>query len=237
MKINDSVVLVTGANRGIGARLVDELLRRGAAKVYAAARRPESLGVHDDRVVPVELDITDDVQIAAAAKLAGDVDLLVNNAGVLGFGGILDIGLDVLERDLAVNYLGTLKTTRAFVPVIEGNGGGAIVNVLTIIALAPMRAMAGYCASKAAADSMTRALRAEVTGRGIAVHGVYPAGVDTEMLAGVVGPKADPAEVARLILDGVEAGAEDITPDPVSQAAWATWAAEPKALERQLAEV
>lgn len=235
MKIENCVALVTGANRGIGARLVEELLRRGARRVYACARNPETLPDLGGSVVPVTLDITDSAQVQAAAALAGDVELLINNAGVLAFGNVLDTDLELVERDLAVNYVGTLKAVRGFVPVIEGNGGGAIANVLTVVALAPIPGMAAYCASKAAADLMTRALRREVAGRGIDVHGIYPAGVDTDMLAGVEGPKADPAEVAQLIIDGIEAGVRNITPDQVSQQAWRTWAADPKGFERWLA--
>lgn len=239
MQVRDSVALVTGANRGIGAAFVAELVRRGAQRVYATARRPKTLdpvvAQARERVVPLPLDITDADQIAAAVSAAADVDLLINNAGVLAFGGPLDGDLQMVERDWAVNYYGTLKVTRGFVPVIEANGGGAIVNVLTIVGLVPQVGVANYSASKSAAHSMTQALRAQVADRGITVHGAYPAGVDTDMLAGVDVPKADPADVVRAVLDGLEAGEEDILPDPISSRAYQTWLSNPKALQRQFA--
>jgi NAD(P)-dependent dehydrogenase (short-subunit alcohol dehydrogenase family) len=237
MQIRDSVALVTGANRGIGARFVAQLVDRGAARVYAAARRLETLeplvATAPDRILPLRLDITDADQVAAAARAAADVTLLVNNAGVLAFGGPLDGDLEMADRDMAVNYLGTLKAIRGFVPVIEANGGGAVANVLTIVGFAPMPALGGYCASKAAAHCLTQALRGQVADKGITVHGVYPAGVDTDMLAGVEFPKADPADVVRLALDGLEAGDEEILPDPISAEAYKIFMADPKALERQ----
>src|SRR4051794_7089237 len=199
MQVKNSVALVTGANRGIGARFVTQLLERGASRVYATARRPETLeslvAAAPDRVVPLPPDITDVDQVAAAARAATDVTLLVNNAGVLAFGAPLDGDLELVERDMAVNYLGTLKATRGFAPVLQANGGGAVLNMLTIVGFAPMAPLAGYCASKAAAHCLTQALRGQLAPHGITVHGVYPAGVDTDMLAGVDFPKADPADV------------------------------------------
>lgn len=237
MQIRESVALVTGANRGIGARFVAQLVDRGARRVYAAARRPETLEAlvasAPDRIVPLRLDITNVDEVAAAARTAADVTLLVNNAGVLAFGGPLDGDLEMAERDMAVNYLGTLKVTRGFVPVIEANGGGAVANVLTIVGFAPMPALGGYCASKAAAHCLTQALRGQVAGKRITVHGVYPAGVDTDMLAGVEVTKADPADVVRAALDGLEAGDEEVLPDPISAEAYKMFLADPKALERQ----
>lgn len=237
MQIKDSVALVTGANRGLGARFVTQLVARGAGRVYATTRRVETLdalvATAPDRIVPLALDITDAAEVTAAARAAADVTLLVNNAGVLAFGGPLDGDLEMAERDMTVNYFGTLKTTRGFVPVIAANGGGAIVNVLTIVGFAPMTALGGYCASKAAAHCMTQALRGQVAGNGITVHGVYPAGVDTDMLAGVDVPKADPGDVVRAALDGLEAGDEEILPDPISAEAYKLFLSDPKALERQ----
>ena len=210
MKITNSVAIVTGANRGIGASLVRALAARGARRVYAAARRPESLpmtaGPHHNVIVPLALDVTSTTQIATAAATAPDVTLLVNNAGILTRGGILDADPDDIERELAVNFLGLLRTTRAFVSLIEANGGGAVVNLLSVLALAPMPSTAMYCAAKAAADSATRSLRAEAAARNITVHGVYPAFVDTDMAAGINADKADPAQVAEAIVDGIETG-------------------------------
>ena len=152
MEINGSVALVTGANRGLGARLVQALLDAGAAKVYAAARVPGTVAAHvtaDPRVAVLTLDITAPASVRAAAEVAGDVTIVVNNAGVLGFGSALDGSLEVFERDLSTNYLGTLRVTRAFVPVLERHAPAAVVNVLTLIALAPVTPMrfASTCAS------------------------------------------------------------------------------------------
>jgi NAD(P)-dependent dehydrogenase (short-subunit alcohol dehydrogenase family) len=238
VNITGSVALVTGANRGLGARLVAELLRRGVAKVYAAARTPGTIdagALADPRVHPLTLDVTDQSSLDAAAKAAPDVSLLVNNAGVLGFGGVLDGDLDLFDRDLRTNYLGTLRATRTFVPVLQANCGGAIANVLTLIALAPVPAMAGYSASKAAAHSMTQALRAELRGTGIEVIGAYPGGIDTDMLAGVEADKAAPELVAARIVDGIANGDAVVWPDDASAGAGAVYLSDPVRLEQLLA--
>ena len=235
MDITGSVALVTGANRGLGARIVAGLLERGAARVYAAARTLTSLDdIVGERVVPLALDIDDDASVAAAARAASDVTLLINNAGVLSLGGVLDLDPAEAERDLRTNYFGTLRATRAFVPVIEGNGGGAIANVITIVALAPMGVMAGYSASKAAQHSMTQALRVELRPRGIDVYGAYPAGIDTDMLAGLDVAKAKPEVVAGRILDGIAKREAMIFPDDVSAGAGDVYLRDPRELESML---
>ncbi|GAA2207620.1 SDR family oxidoreductase [Nonomuraea monospora] len=221
MNVSGSTALVTGANRGLGRRLVAELLRRGVAKVYAGARDPATVSPdRDPRVRVLRLDVTDQAQIDAAAEAAPDVTLLVNNAGVLGFGDVLGGDLALAERDLLTNYLGPLRMARAFLPALKAAGeNAAVVNVLTVIALAPVRPMAGYCASKAAAHSMTQALRAELRGHGVAVIGAYPGGIDTAMLAGVEAVKADPEEVAARIVAGIASGEPYVFPDDASAAA------------------
>jgi NAD(P)-dependent dehydrogenase (short-subunit alcohol dehydrogenase family) len=239
MKIANAVVVVTGANRGIGASLVRELAARGARRVYAAARRPDSLpsveAAYHGVIVPLILDVTDPAEIAAAAEAAPDVTLLINNAGIMTRGSVLDADLDDVERELAVNFLGPLRTARAFVPLIEANGGGAVVNLLSVLALAPAPSTAAYCAAKAAADSATRSLRAQVAARNITVHGVYPAFVDTDMAAGIDTAKADPADVARATLDAVEQGVSDVTPDPVAADLWRAWTVGPRSLDQLFA--
>jgi len=237
MNLNESVALVTGANRGLGARLVQELLRAGAAKVYATSRTPGEVAADvtaDPRVVTLTLDITDPDSAQQAARAAQDVTVLVNNAGVLAFGSALDGDLDAFERDLRTNYLGTLRVTRAFVPVLERNAPAAVVNVLTLIALAPVAPMAGYSASKAAAHSATQALRAELRGRGIAVLGAYPGGIDTDMLAGIDAEKAPPQVVARRIIAALAAGETVVFPDDASAAAGAVYRQDPLKLEQLL---
>src|SRR5215472_13077774 len=237
MNLTESVALVTGANRGLGAWLVQELLRAGAAKVYATARTPGAVAADvaaDSRVVTLTLDITDPHSVQQAAKAAQDVTVLVNNAGVLAFGSALDGDLDAFERDLRTNYLGLLRVTRGFVPALERNAPAAVVNVLTLIALAPMTPMAGYSASKAAAHSATQALRAELRGRGITVLGAYPGGIDTDMLAGVDAEKAPPEVVAQRIIAALAAGETVVFPDDASAGAGAVYRQDPLKLEQLL---
>lgn len=238
MKITGSTALITGANRGLGARLVQHLLTAGAAKVYATARDARAIDPRvaaDPRVHVLPLDVTVQASVDAAAARATDVSLLINNAGVLGFGGVLDGDLALFERDLSTNYLGTLRVTRAFAPVLEGNAPSAVTNVLTLIALAPVGPMAGYSASKAAAHSITQALRAELRTRGVEVIGAYPGGIDTDMLAGVEAEKADPDVVAARIVKGIDAGNAVVWPDDASAGAGSVYLSDPLRLEQLLA--
>lgn len=238
MNLSDTVALVTGANRGLGAHLVHELLSGGARHVYVTARDTGAVSADlrdDARVTVLALDVTDDDSVAAAAQAAADVNVLVNNAGVLSFGGVLDGDVSGFERDLATNYFGALRVTRAFVPALERNAPATIVNVLTLIALAPVTPMAGYSASKAAAHSMTQALRAELRPRGITVLGAYPGGIDTDMLKGVDADKAAPAEVARRIVAALAAGDTVVFPDDASAGAGAVYRTDPLRLEEMLA--
>ena len=203
-----------------------------------AARRTDSLEelVRDSqgRVVPIALDVTNPEQAARAAAQASDVTLLVNNAGSLASFSVLEASRDQLQADLDVNFFGALETTKAFVPVLEKNRG-SVANVLTVLSYAPMPAIGGYSASKAAAWSMTQALRAELASRNVTVHGVYPGAVDTDMIRDFDMTKASPVDVANAVLDGVEAGREDIYPDAMSQGLADVWRKDPKALERQFA--
>ncbi|WP_165986410.1 SDR family oxidoreductase [Streptomyces sp. YIM 98790] len=233
MDINNSVALVTGANRGLGRALAGTLLARGARRVYAAARDTASLtGLHE-RVVPVRLDLTSPEDITAAVAQAPDVTLLVNNAGTARFADPFTAGRDELAGEMATNYTGTVDLIRAFAPVIEGAGGGAVVNVLSLLALAGTPPMAGYAASKAALHSFTQSIRPGLGARGIAVHGVYPGGMDTDMLAGFDDvPKTAPRLVAEAIAEGVAAGRTDIFPDPTSEKMSALWWTDPKGFER-----
>jgi NAD(P)-dependent dehydrogenase (short-subunit alcohol dehydrogenase family) len=237
MNIKGSIALVTGANRGIGRALVGALLEAGATKVYAAARKVETLdrSLDNKRVLPVSLDVTDEKAIAAVAAAAGDVTLLINNAGVLDFGAVLEAPLTAFERNFATNFYGVLATSRAFAPVIGRNGGGAIVNILTLVALASQPGLGVYNASKAAAWSLTQSLRASLTGRNISVHGVFPGAVDTDMLAGVEMPKARPEDVAAAIIAGVSQSREDIFPDAMSSSLYDAWRKDHKAVEKQFA--
>jgi NAD(P)-dependent dehydrogenase (short-subunit alcohol dehydrogenase family) len=236
MHIAEQVVVVTGAARGLGRELVDAVLARGATKVYAAARNPNAVRA-DARVTPVHFDLLDPKSIASASRRASDATILINNASTAAFAGPLDAAPDAVRGEMAVNYDGTLDAIRAFVPVIEANGGGAIVNVLSLLSLASTPPMAGYSASKAAAHSLTQALRPVLAARHITVHGVYPSGIDTDMLRGIDVPKTPPADVAAGLLEGLEAGDEDIFPDPNARAMSQTWWTDPKAFERAFARV
>jgi short-subunit dehydrogenase len=187
--------------------------------------------------VPVTVDITDRTAIVALAAQASDVNLLINNAGVVTFGGILDVPDDTLEATFRTNFYGSLAMARAFVPVIERRGGGAIVNVLTMLALASMPSMSAYNASKAAAWSATQSLRAALRDRGIAVHAVFPSAVDTEMLASVDTIKVSPQEVATGIVAGIADGREDIFPDAMSVKSYAAWLKDHKQMERRFARL
>jgi NAD(P)-dependent dehydrogenase (short-subunit alcohol dehydrogenase family) len=232
MTITNSIALVTGGNRGIGAALVDALLAAGAARVYAAARTPVTHS--DPRVIPIVLDVTDPAAITAAAERAGDVTLLINNAGALEGGDVFAAGADALERQLAVNAVAPLRLAAAFAPALRLSRG-AIVNILSVVALAPMPGLASYSASKAAAASLTGALRATLAVDGVAVHGVYPGPVDTDMAAGIDLPKTSPAEVARAILSGIEAGTAEIFPDDFAHQIETGWFADPRAVAAQFA--
>ena len=235
MEIKGKVVFVSGANRGLGRELVPAFLDRGAAKIYAAARRIETLQFADgSRVVATPLDLTSEESIAAAAAAAPDVEILVNNASTASFAAPLDADRSAVEREMAVNYLGSYDLIRAFVPVLRRNGG-AVINVLSLLSLSSTPTMAGYSASKAALHSMTQALRPVLAAQGVAVHGVYPGGIDTDMLAGIEAPKTAPGEVAAGLLDGLEASEEDIFPDRNARAMSELWRSDPKAFERAFA--
>jgi NAD(P)-dependent dehydrogenase (short-subunit alcohol dehydrogenase family) len=237
MQIANTTVLITGASRGIGRAFVDALLERGAARVYATARDTRGLrGLADDRVTPLTLDITSDRQIRAAVEHVESLDLLINNAGVLLSDSLLSSDLGTINHQLDVNLFGTLAVTRAFLPLLEGSAG-AVVNVLSLNALASMPLTPGYSISKAAALSMTQSLRGQLRSRGVAVHAVVPGPVDTDMTRGLEGvPKASAAEAVRAILDAVEAGEEEIFPDPMSREVSDAWRAGPvKTLERRFA--
>jgi NAD(P)-dependent dehydrogenase (short-subunit alcohol dehydrogenase family) len=230
MTIADKTVLVTGANRGIGQALVEEALRRGAKRVYAGTRQP--LTHPDRRVTPLTLDVTSAAQIQAAAARVESLDVLVNNVGVALYDDLSDRA--VLEQHLAVNLFGSYDVTQAFLPLLTGSRG-AIVNNLSLNAVAPLPLIPSYSISKAAAFSLTQSLRALLAGRGVRVHAVLTGPTDTDMNRGLDIPKASPESVARAIFDGVENGEEDIFPDPMSQSMAESWrSGVTKALERQL---
>jgi NAD(P)-dependent dehydrogenase (short-subunit alcohol dehydrogenase family) len=233
MDLAQKTVLITGANRGIGQALVNEALRRGAKRVYAGTRGP--LPNVDKRVTPLTLDVTNAAQIQAAVERVDALDILINNAGVALYDDLTDRA--ALEQQLAVNLFGPYGVIQAFLPLLA-RSRGAIVNNLSLLALAPLPITPAYSISKAAAFSMTQSLRLLLAGRGVSVHAVLTGPVDTDMTRGFDIPKSSPESVARAILDGVERGEEDIFPDPASGAMAQSWRSGPaKALERQMAAV
>ena len=216
MNIQDSTVLVTGANRGIGKAFADALLDRSATKVYAAVR--DVATIIDPRLVPIQLDVTDPDRIAAVARELDDVQVVVNNAGVLNVGFPLNASLDVARLELETNYLSLVSMTQAFAPVLERNGGGAFVNVLSVFSWVATPLITTYCASKAAAWSYTNAARIELRRQGTHVVGVYVGGVDTDMTAAIDVDKVPPAIVAASALDALEAGEPEAVVDDYSRA-------------------
>jgi NAD(P)-dependent dehydrogenase (short-subunit alcohol dehydrogenase family) len=231
MNIEKKTVLITGGNRGIGRALVDEALRRGAKRVYAGTRG--ALHNIDERVTAVTLDVTNAAQIQAAVERVDELDVLINNAGVAIYDDLSK--LDVIEQHLAVNFLGALKVTHAFLPLLK-RSRGAIVNNLSLAALAAVPIIPAYSISKAAAFNMTQSLRAFLAREGVTVHAVILGPIDTDMNRGFEIPKASAETAAQGIFDGLEKNEQDIFPDPVSQSlaeGWRTGAL--KELERQFA--
>lgn len=214
MKIAGRTALVTGANRGFGRHLAAELVARGAT-VYAGARNPDSVDLPG--VTPVRLDITDPASVAAAAELASEVTLLVNNAGVSTGADLLDGDLAKIRLELETHYFGTLSVVRAFAPGIAANGGGTILNILSALSWISFPQVGAYSAAKAAEWSMTNALRTQLADRGVRVAGLHVGYMDTDMAAGVSGPKSDPAEIARTAVDGIEADRYEIVADDTSR--------------------
>src|SRR5689334_10351385 len=227
--IVDKTVLITGGNRGIGRALVEDALRRGARKVYVGTRKP----VPNSNAVPVQLDVTDEEQIQRAVAQIGSLDVLVNNAGIAAYDDLSDQA--ALQHHLDVNLFGTDRVTQAFLPLLS-NSRGAVVNNLSVNALAPLPLIPAYSVSKAAAFSLTQSQRTLLADKGITVHAVLTGIVDTDMTRGLEAPKASPESVARAIFDGVENGEEDIFPDAMSASMAQAWRSGPaKALERQYA--
>jgi len=231
VKIADKAVLITGGNRGIGRALVEEALNRGASRVYVGTRA--GLTHPDDRVTSLSLDVTDAAQIQAAVDEVESLDVLINNAGLALYDDLSDRG--ALERHLAVNLFGTYAMIQAFLPLLT-RSGGAIVNNLSVNALAPLPLIPAYSISKAAAFNLTQSLRALLMHRGVSVHAILTGPVDTDMTRGLDIPKSSPESVARAIFEGVGKGEEDIFPDPMSKSVADSWRdGAAKALERQYA--
>ncbi|MEY9935205.1 NAD(P)-dependent dehydrogenase (short-subunit alcohol dehydrogenase family) [Catenulispora sp. GP43] len=238
MEINGSIALVTGANRGLGRAFTAHLLDRGAAKVYAAARRPADMsldGLDADRVVRLALDVTDPDAVRRAAEQAPDVTLLVNNAGSNTWQDLVAGDLDRIRLELETHLFGSLHMVRAFAPALGGNGGGAVVNVLSAMSWFAHPGANAYHVAKAAAWAMANGVRLELAGQGTLVTAVHLGLADTDMSAGFDSEKLPPLEVARAALDGVEAGAWEVLVDEWSRSVKASLAADPHPFYEALA--
>ncbi|WP_436535894.1 SDR family oxidoreductase [Actinoplanes sp. HUAS TT8] len=216
MRISDSTVLVTGANRGIGAEFVRRLRERGAAKIYAAARDPRSIPAADG-VEPIALDVTDRDQVAAVAERAGDVQIVINNAGIVVPQQLLGADLEAVHREFETNVFGPVYVATAFAPVLAANGGGVLLNALSAVSWFSFPGMAGYSATKAAAWNLTDALRLELAAQGTQVIGLHMGPVDTEMGRNFPLDKVTPARVVDAALDGIEAGDSEVVVDDISR--------------------
>jgi len=239
VKIEGSIALVTGANRGIGKAIVEALRDNGAARIYATARNVDGLAAlvatDPERIVPLALDVTDQEAVRSAAKKTTDVTLLVNNAGTAHFTGFLSTDDPATaQADMDVNYFGTLSMIRTFAPALKASGGGAIVNIASIASLVNFPVLGSYSASKAANHSLTQGVRAELKAQGTLVVGVYPGPVDTDMAKDFDAPKVPASQVATAILDAVTNGTEDVFPDEMATNLHAGLLSDPKATEQQV---
>ncbi|WP_394616873.1 SDR family oxidoreductase [Lentzea sp. JNUCC 0626] len=217
MDFDGAVVLVTGANRGLGKAFAQEFAKRGA-KVYGGARNPAT--VVDEGVIPIQLDVSDAASVEAAAKELGDVTIVVNNAGTTGPGD----EVDSIKAEFEVNFYGIVRTTDAFAPVLKANGGGTLVNVLSVLSWAGYPAARGYAASKAAAWSFTRSTRESLREQGTRVVGVHVGYIDTDMAAHIDAPKIAPADVVSQVLQGIQNGDEEVLADDFTRAVKASLA-------------
>jgi NAD(P)-dependent dehydrogenase (short-subunit alcohol dehydrogenase family) len=225
MNLDGSTALVTGANRGLGRHFAQQLLDRGATKVYATARDPRRVDLAGVEVL--RLDITDPDSVVAAARVAADVDVVVNNAGVSTYQDLVAGDLDAIRLEMDTHFFGTLAVVRAFAPVLAANGGGAILNVLSRMSWLSYPGANAYAAAKAAQWSLTNGIRLELAGQGTLVTGVHLSATDTDMMAGWDIPKNDPADVVRAALDGLESGALEVIADADTAASKAALATDP----------
>lgn len=226
MQLHNATVLISGANRGIGLAFAREALARGARKVYAGARNPASVSLPG--VEPVALDVNNAEQVAAAAQRAGDVTLVINNAGIASLGGFLAAdSLEAARSQMETNFFGPLRVSQAFAPVLASHGGGAILNVLSIASWINSPMLAAYGASKSAAWALTNGLRNELRAQGTQVLGLHMGFVDTDLTQGLEMPKSTPEDIVRRAFDALEAGAEEVLGDEITQQVKRGLSAEP----------
>jgi short-subunit dehydrogenase len=240
MKVAGAIALVTGANGGIGKHYIEALQAAGVARIYAGARNPDSLAeiaaTDPERIIPIQLDIVDSESVLAAAARCQDVTLLINNAGIAKYQGLIAAtDLSSARAEMEVNYFGTLEMCRAFAPILKANGGGTIVNMQSIIALVNFPKNGGYSASRAASLSMTQGIRAELAAQGTLVVAVLPGTVDTSMSKNDPPPKVAPAEVAKVALQAVVDGTEEVYPGEQATGMAAQMLKDPKSIEKWMA--
>ncbi len=233
MNIEGSVALVTGANRGLGRHFTEQLLERGAAKVYATARDPKSISTAGVEVLA--LDLLDPNSIDTVAAAASDVTLLVNNAGVSTYQNLIRGDLSAIRREMDTHFFGTLAVTRAFADILAANGGGAVVNVLSALSWFSWDGATSYAAAKAAEWSLTNGTRVELAAQGTQVLGVHLGAADTDMMAGYDGPLLNPADVVRTTLDGLATDSVEVLVDDWSRTVKAALAQDPKPFYAQVA--
>jgi NAD(P)-dependent dehydrogenase (short-subunit alcohol dehydrogenase family) len=235
MNIKNSIALVTGANRGLGKAYTDTLLAAGAARVYAGARDPASVAITDNRLVPVKLDVTRDEDVNVAAAACAEVNLLINNAGIMLASMMLADGSEsALRAEMEVNVFGMLRMVRAFAPVLAKNGGGAIANMLSVVSWFVFPFNATYCASKHAALALTEGVRIQLKSQGTQVVAVYAGFIDTDMAADFDREKTSPLQVAVRTLAGIRDGLNDVHADERSEAIWQAVRSDPAELHAQM---
>jgi NAD(P)-dependent dehydrogenase (short-subunit alcohol dehydrogenase family) len=235
MNIENSIALVTGSNRGLGKAYTDDLLAAGAAKVYAGARNPASVAVTDKRLVPVKLDVTQEEDVLAAAAACADVNILINNAGIMLARPMLAEDSEAaLRAEMEVNVFGMLLMVRAFAPVLARNGGGAIANMLSVVSWFVFPFNATYCASKHAALALTEGVRIQLKSQGTQVVAVYAGFIDTDMAASIDREKTPPRQVAECTLDGIRKGLDNVHADERSEAIWKAVRTDPAGLHAQM---
>jgi short-subunit dehydrogenase len=246
MKLENAVALVTGSNRGIGKSIVVALSKRGVKKVYAAMRDTETFRNNNSACLEklgravelITLDITKKDQIQTVVQNAGEVNLLINNAGIANYSGLIaENNLDSARQEMEVNYFGTLEMIRAFAPILKKNGGGSIVNMLSVASLINFPILGSYSASKAALSSLTQGVRAELASQETKVIGVYPGPIDTDMAKGIEMEKGTPEETAEGILDAIEREEEDVFIDQMAVQLYSDYRNDPKAVEKQCGEM
>ncbi len=242
MDVQNSVVFITGANRGIGKAYVEGFLTAGAQKIYLAVRNTDSVAdivaTNPDKLIPIELDVTNQNQVDAAAKAAQDTNILINNAGVLYWNSIKNASaIDEARKEMDVNYFGVMAVTQTFAPILKANGGGAIASLSSIAGHLSFPGLPTYSASKAAVHSLIMATRLELADQGTLVVGVYPGPIDTDMAADIEMEKAPPSQVAETTIAAIKNGHEDVFTDEMSKTLYQSVKTDPKAVEAEMLEM